>query len=281
MDKTRIALIISGRFKQSFSDVPGVKELLNSRGMVELISKPLLTQDTATQRLSLCFLVEAERDIASCNALYSKKLYPHAVYHLQQAVEKATKGYMLGFNWLSAQELRKIGHDTPKLSLDALFKETGIESWFKQGGDEVLETIINDMWQVMSNPDKRQEVARITYDEIMEWLSLILMYVNRSKVAVENVIEDMIECHSLPVGAEFPPPPIQAMVVAPIVLSVLGAVSFPHWEYTRYPDGKMVPSDYEANLGIVRAIPEIIKCLEPEIQQLKATMVAHGFGDSK
>ncbi|MCL0036427.1 HEPN domain-containing protein [Dehalococcoidia bacterium] len=119
-----------------------------------LISQSLLTQDTATQRLSLCFLVEAERDIASCNALYSKKLYPHAVYHLQQAVEKATKGYMLGFNWLSAQELRKIGHDTPKLILDALFKETGIESWFKQGGDEVLETIINDMWQVMSNPNK-------------------------------------------------------------------------------------------------------------------------------
>ena len=114
-----------------------------------LISQSLLTQDTATQRLSLCFLVEAERDIASCNALYSKKLYPHAVCHLQQAVEKATKGYMLGFNWLSAEEVKQIGHDTPKLILDALFEKTGIAFWLKQVGDEVSQININNMRQVM------------------------------------------------------------------------------------------------------------------------------------
>ena len=134
MDKTKkdfktlwgqIAPIIINKIKQSF---PDEKELLNNLlSMFELISKVRLTEDLAVHKLGFDFLAEAERDIASCNALYSKKLYPHAVYHFQQAVEKAAKGYLLGFNLLSVQELRT--HDTPELFLDALFEKTGVESW--------------------------------------------------------------------------------------------------------------------------------------------------------
>jgi len=49
--------------------------------------------DEKSNKLSFEFLTEAERDIKSCKILYSKKIYSHAAYHFQQAVEKAMKGY--------------------------------------------------------------------------------------------------------------------------------------------------------------------------------------------
>lgn len=278
MDKTKkdfktlwgeIAPIIIDKIKQSF---PDDKELLNNLlGMFELISKVRLTEDAPAQKLGFDFLIEAERDIATCNALYSKKLYPHAVYHFQQAVEKAAKGYLLGFNLLSVQELRT--HDTPELFLDALFEKTGIESWSKQLGDKTLETKITNARQVMSRPDKRQEIARTTYDNITAQLSLIPTYVNKAKALSESLIEQV----SPIVGVEFPPPPIFQAISATVVLFTLAAISFPHVEYTRYPDKEITPSDYKASLGIVRAIPRMIKCLKPEIQRLKATMAANKF----
>lgn len=39
----------------------------------------------------------------------------------------------------------------------------------------------------------------------------------------------------------------------------LSIITSPHWKYTRYPDGKIKPSDYNENLGIVRAFLEIEK----------------------
>lgn len=41
-----------------------------------------------SRKLGIQFLDEATKDIKSVEILYSKKLYPHAVYHLQQAVEE-------------------------------------------------------------------------------------------------------------------------------------------------------------------------------------------------
>jgi len=266
---SQIAPIIIDKIKQSF---PDDKELLNNLlGIFELVSKVRLTEDVAVQKLGFDFLVEAERDAASCKALYSKKLYPHAVYHFQQAVEKATKGYMLGFNLLSIQELRT--HDTPELFMDALFEKTGIESWAKQLGDKGLETKISNARQAMSRPDKRQEIARTMYDNIMADLSLIPAHVNKGKAMSESLIEQV----SPIVGMEFPPPPIFQAMSALVVLFILAAISFPHVEYTRYPDKEIVPSDYEASLGIVRAIPRMIKCLKPEIQRLKAVMAVNKF----
>lgn len=276
MDKTtkdfntvwrQIVPIIIDRVKQSF---PDNKELLNNLpGMFELISKVRLTDDVAVRKLGLYFLCEAERDIASCNALYSKKSYPHAVYHFQQAVEKATKGYMLGFNFLSIEELKT--HDTPELFLDALFEKTGIESWAKQLGGKSLETIMSNARQAVSRPDKRQEIARTKYHDIKAYLSSIPVWVNKGKAMSKSLTEQI----SSLAGVEFPtpPPPVFQAISATAVLFVLAAISFPHEAYTRYPDKEITPSDYEASLGIVRAIPRMIKCLRPEIQRLKALMV--------
>lgn len=271
MDKTKpdfnavwgeIAPIMINNVRRSF---PDDKELLdNLPGMFQFISKVRLTQETAAQKLGFDFLVEAERDIASCRVLYARKLYPHSVYHFQQAVEKATKGYMLGFNFLSIQELKT--HDTPELFLDALFEKTGIESWAKHLIDKSLETKLGKAREAISRPDKRQEIARTPYDTITADLSLIPAFTKKGKPIIESLFKQL----SSIVGVE-PPPILQAMT-ALVVLFILAVVSFPHVEYTRYPDKEIVPSDYEASFGIVRTIPRMIKCLEPEIRRLKALL---------
>jgi len=112
----QIEPIIINNIKQSF---PDKKELVeNLPGMLELAKRVRLTEDRAARKLGLDFLYEAERDVKSCKVLYSKKLYPHATYHFQQAVEKATKGYMLGLGFYEIRELRELmSHFTPQLFL--------------------------------------------------------------------------------------------------------------------------------------------------------------------
>lgn len=81
--------------------------------------------DEKSQKLGTDFLNEAERDIKSYRILYSKKIYSHAVYHFQQAVEKAMKGYCLALGILSIEEVKS--HDTPYVLLKGLFEKTGMK----------------------------------------------------------------------------------------------------------------------------------------------------------
>ena len=61
----------------------------------KLVEKGWSDPDPETSSLGIQFLDEAMRDTESCRLLYSKKAYAHAIYHLQQSVEKAVKGYVL------------------------------------------------------------------------------------------------------------------------------------------------------------------------------------------
>lgn len=274
MDKTgrdfnalwsQLSPIIINNLKQSFPEDDELLDILP--GMFELLSKVRLTRDAATQKLGLDFLVEAERDINSCTVLYKKKIYAHSVYHFQQAVEKATKGYMLGFSLLSIQELKT--HDTPELFLAALFEKTGIESWAKQLTNKALTTKIENAREAITKPDKRQEIALTSYENIMAHLSLIDAFVKKG----EPLLNELFRQLPTIVGVESPPPKILQGISTLVALFVLAVSSFPHIEYTRYPDKEMVPSEYDASLGIVRAIPVITKYLRSEIEKLRVLMV--------
>jgi len=234
--------------------------------LFEQLWKVRLVEDKELRKLGLNFLCEAKRDLKTCNVLYSKKFYPHATYHFQQAVEKASKGYMLGFGLLTKEEL--FTHDTPELFLKALLEKTGVESWANRLADENLKELIDKAKLVIGKSEKRQEVAQASYEEINKHICSIDVYKDTAKRMCQSVISEI----SRIIEAMPPPPPIFQALSALAVLFILAAISFPHEAYTRYPDKEITPSNYTATLGVVRAIPKMMKYLQPEINNLKTVI---------
>jgi len=50
---------------------------------------------------------------------------------------------------------------------------------------------------------------------------------------------------------------------------MLASLSFPHEEFTRYPDGEITPPEYTPSSGIVRGIPKMRRYLAPVLKELR------------
>ena len=233
--------------------------------LLEQLWNVRLVEDQELRKLGLDCLCEAERDLQSCRVLYSKKIYAHATYHFQQAVEKATKGYMWGFGLLT-KDKKSETHKSPKLFLMVLEK-TSLISWASQLPDAGIKTIIGKAKQIIDKPE-HPDIALMSYEEIDGLISKIDMYRDKTRPMVEAIFRQISNITSI----KSQPPPLLQALSATVVLFVLSIITLPHEAYTRYPDGKVLPSDYTANLGVVRTIPKMTKYLEPEIHSLKTVI---------
>ncbi|MDD4984212.1 MAG: HEPN domain-containing protein [Dehalococcoidales bacterium] len=218
--------------------------------------------DTATKRLSIAFLDEAERDVKSCRTLHSKKIYSHSVYHLQQAVEKSMKGYCLGLGILSIQEIRS--HDTPYVLLKGLFEKTGMKS-ILESSDKDTKDRFDKAWDAIENPEKRLEIARLPFQQIMDNLRDIDNYQSISKRIGILLSQLAVQVK----GKSEPLPPEISTLSIMASLYILGTASFPHEEFTRYPDRQMTPVDYVCDLGIVKAVTKMTDYLTRSIKELR------------
>lgn len=251
---------------------PSKKELLEYLpGMIQLAKQVRLARDRASRELGLNYLREAERDIMSCKVLHSRKLYAQATYHIQQAVEKATKGYLLGLGLYRASELKRLfTHQTPQLFLDAVLERTGIKAWAETLSNNALKTDITKAEAEIGEEDKRLAIARMSYADINKhFLSQIEVYRSIGGQMCTHLIAEVKKAfrNELP-----PPPPLFEATTSLTTIFILAIVTFPHEAYTRYPGGRMAPSDYTGNVGAVRAIKEITKYLEPEIETLRSIL---------
>jgi len=62
------------------------------------------------------FLNIARKDLKAANCLYENKLYPQAVFFLQQSIEKMSKSLSASLDMFTMDELKtKIGHDATKI----------------------------------------------------------------------------------------------------------------------------------------------------------------------
>ncbi len=232
----------------------------NLEAIVELIvSKAPFTSDDETRKLGYDFFVEAMRDLNSCKHLNSKKFYPHAVYHLQQAVEKTVKGYVLSEGYFKITEIKDITtHMSPLVLMKAVLERTGIKKLAEISNDETMKNKIADAETTIANEEKRIEIARLTQGEIKNLLSQIQKY-----RITTNLLEQGITAN-IPISRSF----FQA-ISAMATIMILAIITFPHESYTRYPDGKMIPNDYDRRLGIVCEMPKMVRLLEDEINNLK------------
>ena len=218
--------------------------------------------DARSRKLSHDFLNEAERDVKSCRLLYSKKMYPHAVYHLQQGVEKAMKGYCLALGMLSIEEVRS--HDTPYLLLKGLFEKTDMKQMLQNLGGEP-KSLLDKAWEAQGSREKRLGIARMPFEQIIHELSDI----DKDKERIRQLLDSLTS-----LAATVRPDsalPLEIMTL-PVLASLyrLGAVSFPHEAFTRYPDDeKMIPTEYVHELGIVKAIPKMTEYLIIALKELR------------
>jgi len=249
--------------KQAF---PGDKTLENTiDGIMEFIKAKKIAwkADEKSKKLSIDFLDEADRDIKSYRILYSKKIYSHAVYHFQQAVEKAMKGYCLGLGILSIEEIK--GHDTPYVLLEGLFDKTGMKEMLQSSNVEAT-SLLDKAWKAKDNREKRLGIARMPFEQIIHELNNI----DNDRQKIELICDSLIRLAAdIEINSETPP---LEFTTLPAMASLyrLGAMSFPHEAFTRYPDDEeMIPTKYDPKLGIVKAIPRMTKYLVTALKELK------------
>ena len=258
--------VVVGNLKKAF---PNNKEVTdNLEAIFDLFAKKApFVPDDKTRDLGSSFLNEASRDVKSCNLLNSKKVYPHAVYHLQQAVEKSVKGYVLLEGYFNVTELREIAtHRSPLVMMKATLERTGIKGLAEISKDTTLKNKIEAAEATMSSEEKRIEIAEISQKEIKGLCSQIEEY-RKMGCLLESSFSDGLTG----IGFGLTPTSLFQSVSAMVALLILAIITFPHEAYTRYPDpdGKMSPDNYEKKLGIVCEAPRMVRLLEKEIRNLQ------------
>jgi HEPN domain len=246
---------------------PENKELVgNLSAMYDMIARRAsVPTDDKTRRLGTDFLCEAIRDIRSCRVLHSRRLYPHSVYHLQQAVEKTVKGYVLLEGYYRAGEFKAIStHQSPLIVLKAMFEKTGVRSLAETSDDRTLITKIMHAESTVAAEKARIEIAGLSQSQIRENLIRIEDYREQVRLTVREVNRGLRDLGF----AAMPKSVFQPYLALPAII-MLAIITFPHWSCTRYPDGRMTPSDYSGQLGVVREIPALVGILEKEIRDLQ------------
>lgn len=205
------------------------------------------------------FILSAEKDLESCKILYHEPIYSLAVYHLQQAIEKTTKAWVLYLGVISEKQLKEIGHKTPKAFLELL--ENSPIGEMARGLVKISNVkVITDTAGVRNLVESRGvEVARMDYESIRMLLD-VLYRMEKQKDKISKPYKTILKKFS------FNP---EEMFEIPIVftsLFLVSGITFPHYEFTRYPGQAVETSEYTKELGIVKALPELMtitnKCID-------------------
>jgi HEPN domain-containing protein len=253
--------------KKRFPDRPDISNNLES--IIALLKPKRFPVTEAMQALAAAFLETAETDRKDCVTLYRKKSYSNATFHLQQAVEKATKAYWLGNGLLNEKEVR--GHRTPEIFLRAVFEKTGLKMLAQQLPDESTHEYIQKAFEAIENEEKRLELAKIPFNNIRKSIS----YMESNRKLNKEMLRDLEHKFSSMPGYQLSSISLLSTIQSVsslVTLYILAVYTFPHEAYSRYPDGPLKPSDYTKDLGIVRAIPDTLKYLKRAIRELRVTL---------
>jgi len=258
--------IIAKGMAQAFPTNP---ELLdNLDGLIQLLKAKRFSTDDQKREIALAFLTEAEVDTNACETLYHKKIYSRAIFFLQQAVEKAAKGYVLGFGYMDLPEIYT--HNTPILLLEASLEKTGIRNWAKQISDQRIGTKIENAYDTLHDKDSRQVISQMTCKEIKQFLTRIKDY---EHTAID--LQDWIFQQLCDITGFEKKPVLTESLSDWTVLYGLAAITHTHEAISRYPNEAITPStSYTKKLGIVREILDITKRLKTTIQSVKGKINA-------
>lgn len=266
------------------------KELLSRLGEETERLSPVLQRGKRSKPMARELLKAGEDDLVASQLLYEQRLYSLSAYHLQQSAEKLTKCLCKFYG------IKFHHHRTPRGFLKLLkeYKEL-LKLGFKVLGNMVFDIFDSDVGMdvdgtlakadealaKLENSRGQKEVARMDYEKICSFLSIV----EQIKVKVkEQRVEDTIGLilDQLKKQSSVASPQVKGSLegfdykanldlsINACALYVIDILTFPH-EACRYPDSKVLkPSEYDPQLGIVRASSQIQSYLEDVIESLKA-----------
>lgn len=229
------------------------------------------------------YLRTGRDDLKASEILYREGLTALATYHLQQAVEKASKSYWLQTGVFNKDEVWGFGHNSLKGNLELLKKF----SWAIPAFGRMNPKLNVDLSTVEGIEKKGLEFARYdvaSIDSLMsaydatdkvDGATLLSQSVAWMQSMVAGTPEEKSEPNQVMEGQE---DRIQRIVkIAPLFrfipfLFVASVVTFPHEEFTRYPDGEIKPWEYDTSMGIVARLPALIMRVNKVLDSLEATV---------
>jgi hypothetical protein len=200
------------------------------------------------------FFETAKSDLSSSEILFSEKKYSEAVYHLQQAVEKAVKSYIkiiYEFDFDNSYA-KKLKHNSPFVLIEPLFNinVNGIKINFVELFDNAgldASKRIEMARKDVSDRKKHLERIKMSKEEILNLLNFDKIIFSDKKL--DNLFEVINQ-----INPDFDP--IQSKIQ--IKLYLLAVITFSHWEASHYPTDYFSPKDYKEGLGIVDCFEEIL-----------------------
>ncbi len=247
-----------------------------------------LSEDQKKEAMELArgFLECSRQDIQATRLLYGRQLFPLSVYHLQQAVEKATKAYALAFFAISKEDLIKIGHKSPMAFIRMLDKSWGnkfivvLKMFYPDA-----KTNVSEARKIINLKKTQKELAKLPESVIQNFLDLNEKIRNAlMSDKTQNQMNSQIEILLRLLKGRLPGVNTEEimksfrtdfsfdMVCSFGGLYVLSMVTYPHWEFTRYPDKEIKPSDYSSDLGVVQCMDGILTQVENAIQVLEKSL---------
>jgi len=237
----------------------------------------------------------AKDDLDACEIMYNKKKYAKSTNFLQQSVEKASKAYAIYSGNFSKKEIKSINHNTLDAFVRLLEKLSGyvdiIHSMYPD-----MKTDTTDLKDLIKDNEKRLELAKADYKAfqvIFNMYDSIIQAFSEKMEDICSLIQGVSLQNSLKEGLQGVSDDVSDYVdgkdnkeiieqycdvkgikeflkdgVDLSMLYILAGFTFPHAQYTRYPDNELKPSDYTLDLGIVKATPELITHLKRIIDKI-------------
>jgi HEPN domain-containing protein len=232
-------------------------------------------------------------DLEASNLLYKENIYPLAIYHLQQAIEKITKAYFLESGMIELEELypkgttnkkETVGHLSPKALILAIEKKeikSNLEILFRCSNFSKIDSD-KEAKKLRSLIRKRIKVAKISENEINQVVKTFRTTYKVLKAKLpKREMRHKIHLFNLSVSSQIKKikefkdeirdidnvlkylekdatKNVERNFVA-LNLYLLSIITFPHFISTRYPKEKrgLSPEDYNKELGIVKAFPQL------------------------
>lgn len=229
---------------------------------LQFVQTPRKPVSIEVKILGFQFLEKARSDLKQFKRNQRSGDYEYATFWLQQATEKATKGFLLIFGAIQPDDLRRVSHDTPLAFLRFIESEqlTWLEDWLDwlvtSIGDGIIQlsfdvveaknTIKKDRHQLaLMEPNQVEVLIQLAQsfksklpDMTVKW-ALYKSEVNGGTRRRENLVAK----GNTREDAKF--------AIALMRLYILGLITYPHDNTTRYPDSHLAQIDYTDKLGVV------------------------------
>jgi HEPN domain-containing protein len=220
------------------------------------------------------YLETSREDQKASRLLYDHGQYALAVYHLQQAVEKATKAQCLMSGRISVEDMKKIKHESLRGQQIFATKLSGSLKMLARAYPQ-LNLDLSQSGRIMERfGKKRNEIARIdgvTIDKLLSWYDAKFERANLpSALAVGEMEKILLQVvKGFPELSSADTEELRKMLkgITPGLISsvrdlpflfIASALTSPHWMSTRYPGGDIEPSGYNDSMGIVSRMPQLI-----------------------